>query len=972
MSEEFDLRREKLLELNVAAWDGDLYEPEGPIDASLKKNSGFLKKVRTNLNKEGEASLIQDIKSLSLTRYLPELTSVVAEALTKCSRNADVYAAVEVVSLLHRRFGAQFTNNLTLYLLHGIANPSERDAVLSETDEEARLARQRILGRLLMEFYTCGVIRDDMDISKSDLPDFVTKRKDSDGLIMVVVLKEVLSYSLKSGVTIPFATGFLKKFVGYLEADDNRFLQNKVKLQILKAFRIYTNAIWVRAEYHNISVQRLKKKIAKISIRIGKVPEEETIELKENTDKFETFKTGADTLMKLLEMPVPEYSVVVEEEEVPEVDEETQKKIWDNDVDRKFYTVLPDMRDTFSDEVLATTTSDASEITDGKGKAMDKILMKFDSCKSGEDVDRISVQFWKAGLNNNRSKMRLSHHFLSVTSFSQVPYFVRFAAINREFLPNLIEDIVAVVDKNLRGQLTHAGLNLLIVNFFCEMVLFKLVPIHILFHKIRFLIKHLYIPSNLDFLFTVFDRCGQILLYDPLYKSKTEEMVEMMTTSCQSDSITPNDRLALSSLLLGLRPPTLNNPETKKRARSTEEQFIRHLVRTEYNGDNISEVYSQLASLDWNDAKKAKMFVETLRLMFTKPHKINYNNIQNLANLLHLIPSKPLRVYVVDSVVESIVRSLEVNDVRENRVRLAYIKYFAALFNTGEVTSATFNSILYKLVYLGHPDNSPSVNHPTEIDSPDDYFRIHLVSLLLTATDLTRLKGTKYEKSLTTFYSFFDYYTFTKEQPIPLETSFKLAEMRDDPNVKFSRSANLEKSIQRLQAAMSHNGLGSSELDEEDAREAVDAESADMEDEALKAQEQAHKAALDLYERDKLAKEQIEKAKNSLEARNQRAEEEMEREFENMMLEESSRSQSAKVRVELPTVATSQRNVEGMNRTGVKFTLVSRNNKKQATTRDIVLPEDSKFASAMVEKTLMKQKEQEVLRRVALNSLDYT
>ncbi len=70
-----------------------------PIDSSLKKNTAFIKRVRQNLNGDNQQSLLKDISSISLERYLSEITSAVTEGLLKCKATADVRAAVEVSKL---------------------------------------------------------------------------------------------------------------------------------------------------------------------------------------------------------------------------------------------------------------------------------------------------------------------------------------------------------------------------------------------------------------------------------------------------------------------------------------------------------------------------------------------------------------------------------------------------------------------------------------------------------------------------------------------------------------------------------------------------------------------------------------------------------------------------------------------------------------------------------------------------------
>lgn len=78
------------------------------LDSSLKKNSAFVRKIR-NFSEPQKRALVDEALTLNLTKYLSEVTNaMVAEVKLKVS---DVPAAVELCSLLHRRY-ADFAHNL--------------------------------------------------------------------------------------------------------------------------------------------------------------------------------------------------------------------------------------------------------------------------------------------------------------------------------------------------------------------------------------------------------------------------------------------------------------------------------------------------------------------------------------------------------------------------------------------------------------------------------------------------------------------------------------------------------------------------------------------------------------------------------------------------------------------------------------------------------------------------------------------
>lgn len=88
------------------------------LDSSIKRNTGFIKKLRKGFTKENKPSLIKDLGEVSFQKYLSEIVSTTNEALTNVqSKNEEVETAVEVVSGLHQRFNVAFTEPLSLAFL---------------------------------------------------------------------------------------------------------------------------------------------------------------------------------------------------------------------------------------------------------------------------------------------------------------------------------------------------------------------------------------------------------------------------------------------------------------------------------------------------------------------------------------------------------------------------------------------------------------------------------------------------------------------------------------------------------------------------------------------------------------------------------------------------------------------------------------------------------------------------------------
>jgi hypothetical protein len=70
------------------------------LDSNIKKNTGFIKKCKTGLTADVSAQLLNDIKKLSLEKYISEIVAAILEGLSRCKLGPDVAAAVEVRAVL--------------------------------------------------------------------------------------------------------------------------------------------------------------------------------------------------------------------------------------------------------------------------------------------------------------------------------------------------------------------------------------------------------------------------------------------------------------------------------------------------------------------------------------------------------------------------------------------------------------------------------------------------------------------------------------------------------------------------------------------------------------------------------------------------------------------------------------------------------------------------------------------------------
>ncbi|KAJ6258274.1 hypothetical protein Dda_7193 [Drechslerella dactyloides] len=211
----------------------DVFAVKPPLDTSFKKNTAVIKKFRTSLTPDNTASLLKDIATVSLEKYLPEVISAVSEGLLKAKATGDINTAVEIVSALHQRFGRAFTPFIVWNIAKGLSTPGKEQlrglpADQKEKEEAARLVRQRVLLRVATELWLVGVVRtlDDAinpdesaasasgsksaDNAKKQTTTTIAKSGEDEPLPLEA-LKDILSRD-REGVNLPLVVLFIKNF----------------------------------------------------------------------------------------------------------------------------------------------------------------------------------------------------------------------------------------------------------------------------------------------------------------------------------------------------------------------------------------------------------------------------------------------------------------------------------------------------------------------------------------------------------------------------------------------------------------------------------------------------------------------------------------------------------------------------------------------------------------------------------------
>ena len=133
-------------------------ENSAKLDSSLKKNSGFVKKLKTMTDAQKDG-IFKEIKALNLTKYVGECAAAIVEAKIKM---ADLPMAKEVCCMLHQRY-AEFPSALLENWQKVLVTKKEKEKSVSAsassiTKDAAASAKIKIDVKFFADLITLGVL----------------------------------------------------------------------------------------------------------------------------------------------------------------------------------------------------------------------------------------------------------------------------------------------------------------------------------------------------------------------------------------------------------------------------------------------------------------------------------------------------------------------------------------------------------------------------------------------------------------------------------------------------------------------------------------------------------------------------------------------------------------------------------------------------------------------------------------------
>ncbi|KAG2224950.1 hypothetical protein INT45_000071 [Circinella minor] len=362
--------RPELRQANTLAWDkGKDASQYKNLDSNIKKNTTFIKKCKTSLAADSTQQLLNDIKKLSLEKYISEIVGAVLEGMLKCKSTTDISACVEVISALHQRFPETFTLLLTYNLAKALSQPSRQHLNSLSQDqrdkeESTRISRQRTYLRISVELWLADVLRNVEDgipsLASTSLEGVESQRDGVAGFVgsssstslksrkkednekktksnfVYNALKGLLSNDLEQNINLPIAASFLKNYgqeiLGIIprkqraaleqqqEQEDNNNVTNGetmddssssvVTPEYRKLLKDLFEEYYRNVEKHLVKEHKMIKKLdhrnREILYTRGELPEEIKQDYEKSSKIYEKLLNNTQTLADALDLEMPE------------------------------------------------------------------------------------------------------------------------------------------------------------------------------------------------------------------------------------------------------------------------------------------------------------------------------------------------------------------------------------------------------------------------------------------------------------------------------------------------------------------------------------------------------------------------------------------------------------------------------------------------------------------------------------------
>ncbi|KAG7276632.1 hypothetical protein CRUP_025856 [Coryphaenoides rupestris] len=712
--------RKELRARNQTAGDG---RPEeaffSRLDSSLKKNTAFVKKLRT-LTEQQRDSLSTDFAALNLSKYIGEAVASVVEAKLKIS---DVGCAVHLCSLFHQRYAEFAPLLLQAWRRHFEARREEKAPNVSKLRTDLRFVAELTLVGLFTD-------REGLSLIYEQLKSIISTDRETHTHVSVVI-----SFCRHCGDDVAgLAPRRVKHAAGKfsLAFPPSEIIGAEKQQPFQNLLREYFTSLTKHLKKDHRELQNIERQNRRILHSKGELSEDRHKQHEEFATSYQKLLANTQSLADLLDENMPELpqDKTVQEEHGPGIDIFTPGKpgeydleggIWEDEDARNFYENMVDLK-AFVPAILfkdneksgqAKEKEDAKEAKEAKeaaAAAEEELEVELEALDVAEDPmdpmaeETESEELAKKLLDEQEQedeeastgshlKLILVRALFTVPRqrLDLLPFYSRLVATLHPCMSDVAEDLCSMLKGDFRFHLAK----------------FKMFSKTDTLHCLKMLLSD-FSHHHIEMACTLLETCGRFLFRSPESHLRTSVLLEQMMRKKQAQHLDARYITMVENAYYYCNPPPME--KTVRKRRPPLHEYIRKLLYKDLSKVTTEKVLRQMRKLPWHDAEVKSYLICCMVNIWN----VKYNSVHCVANLLAGLVAyqEDVGVHVVDGVLEDIRLGME--------RRISSGKFLGELYNYRMVESAVIFRTLFSFISFGvSPDGGLG-----PLDPPEHLFRL--------------------------------------------------------------------------------------------------------------------------------------------------------------------------------------------------------------------------------------------------------
>nr|CAD7440943.1 unnamed protein product [Timema bartmani] len=770
------------------------------LDSSLKKNTAFVRKLKMFTASQLD-SLLKDMSTLNLTKYISEAAAALVEAKLKMN---DISYVIKLCNALHRDY-ADFSTHLL--------DNWQKVLSIKKDDKSFIQSKLRVDLRFYAEVINSGILthKEGLPLLGSVLTVLINMDKEEHNNINIILTFCRYCGEDYAGLVSRKIRQLAERYL--MTVPRSTLLSKEKQRNVRTLLKDYYTSLCKHLLKEHRELQAFERQNKKILQTKGELSGERRERGTALQLSLQRLLTGTQGFSEVLDEDFPllpqDDAVNIETLDSKVGNSESEdgllsSNMWEDDETQNFYEYLPNMKDFLPSLTVQTNDLEAQvseealeadhleeladdcliikeeeeeplppdpeevEEPESQASSSNKILLEsfftsLPQCVNREMIDNAAVDFVMT-LNTKYNRKKLVKMLFSVprTRLDLLPFYARLVAILHPVMPDIATELGQFLKQDFKFHIRkkdqiNIESKIKVVRFVGELVKFRMYSKIEALYCLKLLL-HDFTHHHIEMCCNLLESCGRFLFRHPDSHQRTKAYLEQMMRKKSVTALDSRYVTMIENAYYHVNPPELA-PYVKKE-RPPMHEFIRKILYQDLTKPNTDKVLRLMRKLEWDNEELSSYAVKCLTFAFN----VKYYNIRCLANLVAGLVTyqECVGTQVVDGVMEDIRLGMEINQAKHNQRRVAMVKYLGELYNYRMVESGDVFKVLYSLITFGV---SMSHDVPSDLDPPEHLFRIRLVCILLETCGQYFSTGIS-KKKLDYFLLFFqNYYWFKFSDP---------------------------------------------------------------------------------------------------------------------------------------------------------------------------------------------------------------